>query len=130
MPKIGKKKISVLVVDDEPTLVEVLVEELTLEDYTVFSASNGKDAFDILKKNESIAIVISDIKMPGGDGIELLKSIKNNLNRNVEVILFSGYSDYSIDYVRNLGAEDLLDKPFDFNVVLNKIESISSSLSN
>ncbi len=72
---IDKNQISILVVDDEEDIRDVL--EIALKDigYTVFLAENGEKAFEIFK-SERPDIVITDIKMPVMDGIELLKRIK------------------------------------------------------
>jgi CheY-like chemotaxis protein len=62
---------SVLVVDDDPTVLAVLADMLEDLGCQVFSAANGPDALDQLRRNEHISILITDINMPGMDGHEL-----------------------------------------------------------
>ena len=79
----------ILVVDDEPLVRRSLSEFLTLEGYTVSSAASGKEALELLK-NYTADIIITDIKMPEIDGIQLLRRIKKE-NADIPVILITGY---------------------------------------
>ena len=69
------KNKQVLIVDDEVDLREMLALELKNYQTTVFEAKNGQEALNFIKK-ENIDLVISDIRMPGGNGIEFLKKTK------------------------------------------------------
>ena len=69
-------KIKVLLVDDEKDFIESLAERLQLRDFDVTTALNGNDAINLVKESDYDVIVL-DVKMPGKDGIETLKEIKN-----------------------------------------------------
>ena len=106
-----KKKLSILVVDDEKRVVDEIVEFLKGRKYKVFSATNSETGLNILKTND-IDLAILDIKMEGMDGLELLKKTKE-LKPSVEVIMISGHGDMTtvIEAMR-LGASDYFQKPF------------------
>jgi NADH:ubiquinone oxidoreductase subunit E len=101
----------ILVVDDEPVVVKSCERILTPEGYLVDSAANGKEAMKKLG-HYSYDLVISDIKMPDMDGIELLKWIRDS-KLETEVVLITGYpSQESIKEALSLRIIDYLPKPF------------------
>ncbi|MBF0226254.1 MAG: hybrid sensor histidine kinase/response regulator [Desulfobacterales bacterium] len=102
----------ILFVDDEEGICKVMSMVLADIGYKVITAHNGEDALKIFKKVKPF-IVISDIKMPGMDGIELLKHIKNEC-RETEVIIISGHADINIA-IKSLKYEaaDFILKPID-----------------
>jgi YesN/AraC family two-component response regulator len=87
-------KEKILLVDDEEGIRKVLGISLSDIGYTVFTAENGKEAFKIFEEVDP-SIVLTDIKMPGMDGIELLKKIKDT-SPNTEVIMISGHGDMDL----------------------------------
>ena len=112
----------VLIVDDEKELRRAIRRYLELEDYVCLEAKNGKEALKIINCEE-IALVVSDIRMPGGDGIELLKAIKN-INAKIPVVLLvTGFSEINRNEAISLGALDLLNKPIDMDWILNYLDS-------
>lgn len=111
---------TVLVVDDDDALREVIVHVLARLHLKTKEASNGKDALEIVKTNQ-IHIVVSDIKMPGGDGVELLKKIREIDSKMPILIFVSGYCDLSPATAVSLGARRLFEKPFDRSEFINEI---------
>jgi CheY-like chemotaxis protein len=107
---------TILIVDDEADLREPLVTEFESLGCKVFQAKNGREAFEIVRK-EKIDAVISDIRMPGGDGIEFLKRVKDYNYQCPVVMLITGFSDLTQDEAFNLGAEAVLSKPFDLDAI-------------
>lgn len=81
---------SLLLVDDEPNIVQSL--SLLFDDHKVYTANSGFEALDIFKRGESIDIIISDQRMPGMLGVELLREVRR-LSPNTVRILLTGYSD-------------------------------------
>lgn len=104
-------KINILIVDDEPRLLDEIEEFLTQKKYNVFKAPLPSIAFSILDK-ENINIVILDIKLPEMDGLHVLEKIKEKYP-SIEVIMISGHGDMDtvIQAMRN-GASDYFAKPF------------------
>jgi len=118
---IDKNQISILVVDDEEDIRDVL--EIALKDigYTVYLAENGEKAFEIFK-SERPDIVITDIKMPVMDGIELLKRIKQE-NLETEVLMITGHGDMdlTISSLKNQ-AMDFITKPVNVDILEIAVE--------
>jgi DNA-binding NtrC family response regulator len=114
-------KTRVLVVDDEEQFVENLAERLTIRDYDVATALNGEDALKDLK-GYNYDVIILDVLMPGIDGIETLREIKN-IKPLTEVIMLTGNAtvETAIEGMK-LGAYDYLVKPCDTKELVAKIE--------
>ncbi len=112
--------INVLIVDDEERFLKTTRTLLEKEGYTVQTASDGFLGLDILKASR-IDVVILDVKMPGIDGIEVLRSIKAD-RPLVEVLMLTGHAtmETAIDGLK-LGAFDYLTKPCDLSVLKRKI---------
>ena len=103
-------KKTILLVDDEADLREVLDISLSDTGYKVLTAENGTQALNILNDND-IPVVVTDIKMPGIDGIELLRKIKSK-NPEAEVIMLTGHGDLELA-IKSLKHEatDFITKP-------------------
>jgi len=115
------ENITVLVVDDDGILRKSIATNLKLEDFNVFSASNGTEAIEIVKSNQ-IDFVLSDIRMPGIDGVKLLEKIRDYDAALPAVVLMSGFSEYSKEEVVSKGALDLILKPFDVDRIVKLIQ--------
>ena len=114
----------VLLIDDEKTNVEVLGFSLKSDGYDVLTAYSGEEGLEIFDR-ERPDIVITDIKMPGMNGIEVLKKIKER-SRNVEVIIITGHGDVdnAIEALKH-GASDFINKPVradNLTLALNRAE--------
>lgn len=106
----------ILVVDDEKDICEVL--DITLSDigYKVYTAGNGEEALQVFK-DINPPIVLTDIRMPGIDGIELLKRIKHE-NGDTEVIMVTGHGDMDLAIESlKLEATDFITKPIKYDIL-------------
>jgi DNA-binding NtrC family response regulator len=113
------KKI-VLIVDDEPDLVELMKDEFdSYGPYLVKVAYSGQEAYDILQK-EKIDIIISDYKMPNGNGLFLLEKV-NALNPKPIFFFVSGQADITTDAAIKAGAKRFFAKPFDLDELVNAV---------
>ena len=113
MPQTVHRPSHVLVVDDEPDVRDLLVEYFQEAGYEVSSAADGTEAVaDITRNPSKYGLVISDLQLPGIDGLGVLKAAKA-ANPTVAVIIVTGYAsvDSAVRAVR-LGAYDYLTKPF------------------
>jgi DNA-binding NtrC family response regulator len=117
------KPIRVLIVDDDPSILEVLEARLTAAGFAVQKAVNGPEALELLQKNQ-IDILVSDIKMPEMSGMELLEKTRLILPQ-LPVIFLTAYGTIP-DAVQAVkaGAVDYLTKPFDGKELVRKIEDI------
>ncbi len=102
----------ILVVDDEESIHLLYREELEDEGYQVISAMNGEDALKLFE-SEQPDLVILDINMPGMDGIEVLRQMKQ-LKPNVPVILSSAYPEYKQD-LASWASDDYIVKSFNLD---------------
>jgi two-component system, NtrC family, response regulator AtoC len=113
MPQTVHQPFHVLVVDDEPDVRDLLVEYFREAGHQVSAASDGAEAVaDITSHPTKYGLVISDLQLPGVDGLGVLKAAKA-ANPSVTVIIVTGYAsvDSAVGAVR-LGAYDYLTKPF------------------
>jgi len=106
-----KKGISILVVDDEKLLRDLLIKILTREGYQVDTAEDGEDAMEKLRHHR-YHLLVSDIKMPRLNGYELLKEVKQKYP-DMAVIMMTAYGDsFSVKDSLLLGADEYITKPF------------------
>ena len=116
----------ILIIDDEELIIKTLSKLLEKEKYDVVVAKNGQDAI-IMMEEEQFDLIISDIRMPGINGVETIKSIQGALQKNnakkVPVIFITGYADQDIEKAaRDLTPVDYIYKPFDIVDLLDKIK--------
>ena len=109
----------ILVVDDEPDLEPLVLQRMRRRirsgQYSFVFAHNGVEALDVLRQEEDIDMVISDINMPQMDGLTLLEQIPK-VDPNVRSIIISAYGDMkNIRTAMNRGAFDFVTKPLDFD---------------
>ena len=103
----------ILIVDDEADILNTLERILVTEGYLAKSASNGQKALELLK-SEPFDLVITDIRMPGMDGVELINQIQQ-LNKNIEIVVLTGFAslENAIQLLRMVVVFDYLTKPLD-----------------
>jgi two-component system phosphate regulon response regulator PhoB len=118
---------SVLVVDDNQDVRELIVHFLDSEGFHVFSADSGEKALSILTAN-LIDLVLLDVMMPGMSGLDLLKEIRTGANkkfRDVPVMMITAKSSTEdIDKALALGANSYIVKPFRGNNVREKVHAL------
>lgn len=120
----GDKK-RVLVVDDEEALRTVLSGELASEGYHVGTAADGEEAVAAIQK-ENYDLILLDIKMPGKNGFEVLKFVKEK-HPKTKVVMLTGFADLkNAIESKKLGAEDFVSKPYDLVDLLTTIERVLS----
>ena len=112
---------SVLICDDEPDIVSALKIYLTSPDMKIFTAGNGREALDILEREE-IHLILMDIMMPVMDGISAMVKIREK--SNIPVILLTAKSEDSDKILGlNIGADDYVTKPFNPAEVIARVRS-------
>jgi len=115
-------EINILIVDDDPAIRDSLHEFVSMADYKSYKASSAEEALELLKKR-NINVVITDIMLPGLDGLELTDLIKKSYD--TDVIVMTGYSgNYSYEEAINKGASDLVFKPVRYKELLMRLKRV------
>jgi len=113
---------TILVVEDEQLLLELLKDMLEGEGYRVLTATDGIEAVDLYRnEKENVSLVLSDMGLPSMGGWEVLRQLKA-INPKVKVILSSGFMDSKVrqDMIQS-GARDFIQKPYTPEKVLQQI---------
>ena len=115
------EQIKILLVDDEKEFVETLADRIELRDHKAEVALNGEQA--LKKLDDQIPdVVVLDLKMPGIDGMEVLRRIRKAYPK-VQIIMLTGHgSEKHEDEARKLGAFEYLQKPVDIETLMKKVK--------
>ncbi|MBE6082506.1 MULTISPECIES: response regulator transcription factor [Tissierellales] len=115
------KKEKILVVEDEKEISDLIEIYLVNDGYEVLKAYNGEEALNILK-NERVHLIVLDIMMPGMDGLEVCRRVREN--NNIPILMLSAKSE-DMDKILGLttGADDYLTKPFNPLELLARVKS-------
>ncbi|GAU09235.1 response regulator [Desulfoplanes formicivorans] len=112
--------IRVLIVDDEPDLLETMVKRLNRRGLEVTGVDNGEKCLEYLRTNKTDVVVL-DVKMPGRDGLEILEEIRK-MHPFVQVLMLTGHASVrSGERGMALGAFDYMMKPVSIDELLEKI---------
>jgi two-component system alkaline phosphatase synthesis response regulator PhoP len=115
----------ILLVDDEPDIVEFLGYNLKKEGYTILTANNGKDAVEIAKK-EVPHLIVLDVMMPDMDGIETCRELREQ--KNLQEVLIAFLTARSEDYTQiagfEVGADDYITKPIKPRVFISRVKAL------
>lgn len=118
----GKK---IVVVEDEPDILEVITYNLKREGFEVFSSLNGQEGYDLILK-EQPSLVLLDLMLPGIDGLEICKKLKaNESTQSLPVVMVTAKGEES-DIVLGLGvgADDYISKPFSPKEMIARIKAV------
>jgi len=112
----------VLVVDDEPKIIEVVKSFLESKGFTVFAAENGKQALEIFERG-NIALIVLDLMLPDMTGEEICMQIRKK--SRVPIIMLTAKIE-EVDMLRglNIGADDYITKPFSLKALYARIEAV------
>lgn len=119
---------TVLIVEDDDDLREVLALGVADEGYQVIQATSGNKALALINEDDAkkIGIILSDVRMPDGDGPSLLKSLRAKDPKSPEFIFLTGYADIGNDAAVKLGARRLFNKPFHLSEVISELDAVIS----
>lgn len=120
-----KKDIKILLVDDEPDVIEIIRYNLEQEGYNVKTASNGKEALQKAQKNTP-HLIIMDVMMPEMDGIEACEELRSDPTFNDTIIMFltARGEDYSYVAAFDAGADDYVTKPIKPKIIVSKVKAL------
>lgn len=116
------KKYTILVVDDDLDLRELMFSIFEMQGFNVLSADSGNSAFELVK-TETINLIVSDMRMPSGDGMQLLKNVRD-YNSAIPIVIFvTGFSDISVEECLAKGANAVFTKPFNQRDLINSVKT-------
>lgn len=121
------KNKTILVVDDEPDIVNLTEKILKLGSYNTLTCNNGKEALKVIEdKYDEISLVLLDLMMPGVSGMEVLRTIKSNdMFKHILVILFTVKSfKEDIQKGKEMGADGYITKPFSGKQLLEYVNNV------
>lgn len=109
---------NILIVDDEEFIIEIWEEVLTGKGYSVKSAGNGNDAVALMEE-EQFDLVLTDMKMPGSDGVVVLEYLSKTAVKP-KVIVSTGYVEFD-DLLARFEIDRIIHKPFDIRNELDEL---------
>ena len=120
--------LKILIAEDENVIREMLCEELESQGAIVTPAENGSVAFELFQKND-FDITISDVRMPGGDGITLMRNIKSMIqnpqyqgyNQRTKLFLCSAFGEQALSSENELKLNGVISKPFSLTKLIEQI---------
>ena len=110
---------TVLIVDDEIEILEIMSFELEDAGFKVITAGSGNEGMKIIESG-NIDFIISDVRMKNGSGLDLIEDCRSK-NLSTPILLISGFSDISEEDARAKGAVGIISKPMDFDKILSII---------
>jgi two-component system, response regulator, stage 0 sporulation protein F len=114
---------NLLIVDDQYGIRVLLTEIFNKEGYNTFQAANGTQALSIVEKDRP-GLVLLDMKIPGMDGIEILKRLKT-IDSSIQVIMMTAYGELDmIQEAKQLGAISHFSKPFDIDEIRQAVREV------
>ena len=112
---------TILLVDDQDDILDLLEFDFTTDGHEVFRASNGQEAFELLK-TKSVDLIISDIQMPKWNGLKMLQNINQTFTAKPKIFFITGYAAGEIiTELYKEGACEVIHKPFSYHQLIKKI---------
>lgn len=114
----------IVLAEDNSTLSLLLKFRLEKEGYKLFIAADGKEAIEMIEQHDP-ELILTDIMMPFISGLELISHVRNNLNKQTPIIVFSAAGQEEIVLKAfNLGANDFMGKPFSPNELVIRVKRL------
>lgn len=111
----------IILAEDVEALRHAIAYELGDSGYKVIEAKNAPDAIEALARNKDARLILSDVRMPGGTGVELVQHVRSLDPFNPPLIFISAFSDLRLEDALDLGAEAMFPKPFDTDELLTAV---------
>ncbi|MGB2630935.1 MAG: response regulator [Candidatus Omnitrophota bacterium] len=114
----------ILVVDDEVRIVEIIAKCLNLRGFKVEKAYGGQEALDKIKKNHSIDLIVLDKKMPGVDGVAVMRELKKTGCEIPVIVITGSISKFQLTHIKGARFDHVLFKPLRLSKLLGTIDEI------
>ncbi len=120
-------KKTILIVEDED-YVRDFIALLLQDDFRIIHAANGVEAINQLNINSNIDLMLLDLHMPGINGLDLLRTLRKEVEKEIPVIVITAYSSPEIrNEALELGVKDFIGKPFSVDNLIKSIKSVFNS---
>lgn len=120
-----KKKIKIMIVDDEPDILSLVEQVMRASDYKVISVNNRRECFDILQQGETPDLIILDIMMPVMSGWDVQRRLERNLNwKDIPIIFLTARTTPTAKEMCKRLGKDYIKKPFDINDLKESIKKV------
>ena len=121
--------VTVLIVDDDPEAVEEMSECLSTLGVRCFGATSGPDALDLVNREPDINIAVVDLKMPGMDGLELVRRLRQDPARDIECIMVSGHGTMGdVQQAMREDVREFLTKPIDSDALIDGVARLGEGI--
>jgi CheY-like chemotaxis protein len=120
--EVTPSEIRILAVDDDEMMLETLADLFRSFKFDVSVAASGNKAWNLFHE-KPFDLIVSDIRMPDGDGIELAKKVKLHYKNKTSILFISGFSESMNEEIYHLGVEGIFAKPFEMQTVKNAIRT-------
>ena len=121
--------VTVLIVDDDPEAVEEMSECLSTLGVRCFGATSGPGALDLVDREKGINIAVVDLKMPGMDGLELVRRLRQDPARDIECIMVSGHGTMGdVQQAMREDVREFLTKPIDSDALIDGVARLGEGI--
>jgi DNA-binding response OmpR family regulator len=114
---------TLLLVDDEEDLLESLQWNFEYNNFNILTACSGNKAFEVYKSNQ-VDGIITDVRMPDGDGMQLVKNIREHFGQIPTITFITGFTDITTKEAYGMGVSGVFTKPFSFDVLLKHVQCL------
>jgi len=111
---------TILIVDDEADLRDAISFDFKRKGFKVLTASCGEEAVRVIDSNK-IDLILSDVRMPNGDGLSILDHVKKKNVFTPVVMFITGFADITLEEAFERGADAVFSKPFDRKVLMESV---------
>ena len=119
----------ILILDDDLDLLSIVKSLLKKKGFDVWTFANWQKAWESIKNNKP-NLVLLDVFLKGGDGIDVCRKIRSNSStRTMPIIMFSSYPNLAESAIHEFGADEFIAKPFELSEMVNKIRNVLSAKS-
>jgi DNA-binding NtrC family response regulator len=118
----------ILIVDDDPQIRKFFVEEIEYHGGMTVTAANGEEGVQVYQNDPSFDLILSDMRMPHGDGLFLFRKLKEVSARPFSFILITGFADISESEARKEGILRIFEKPVDWDALIDFMAKFNSQL--
>lgn len=120
--------VTVLVVDDEPHIGRIIRTRLEQDGFTVHLAEHGPEALAILQRDETIALIVLDLMMPGMSGIDVLRVLRSDVRWSALpcIVLTAAGQDAQLREAEQLGVSEIMTKPFSPRRLLSRVRAYTT----